>query len=89
MTPENIVTNGEIAQNKQFPLLPQCYQLFSLMILLKTLWQKGKKLLINVLGILFYFDLIVWIVLILSHMQQICSRRLWKHIDKNIENPYK
>ena len=28
MTFENIMTKGEIAQNKQFFLLPQCFQLF-------------------------------------------------------------
>ena len=27
---ENIVTKDEIAQNKQFLLLPQCFQLFSI-----------------------------------------------------------
>ena len=27
--------------------------------------------------------------LTLSHIQQICSRRLWKHPGKNMENPYK
>ena len=30
---ENIVTKGEIAQNEQFLLLPQCFQLFSVIIL--------------------------------------------------------
>ena len=28
-------------------------------------------------------------ILTLSHIQQICSRLLWKHVDKNIVNPYK
>ena len=29
---ENIVTKGEIAQNKQFLLLPQCFHIFSVII---------------------------------------------------------
>ena len=30
---ENIVTKGEIAQDEQFHLLPQCFQLLSVIIL--------------------------------------------------------
>ena len=30
---ENTVTKGEIAQDEQFLLLPQCFQLFSVIIL--------------------------------------------------------
>ena len=31
-TLENIVAKGEIVQNKQFLLLPQCFQLYSVII---------------------------------------------------------
>ena len=33
ITFENIVAKGEIAQNKQFPLMSQCFQLYKKIIL--------------------------------------------------------
>ena len=85
----NIVAKGKSAHDEEFLLIPQCFQLCSIIsyllreifIILNQMLFKGvccnfvvcEK--VSILEIRWYMNLIL-IELTLSHIQQICSRRL-------------
>ena len=78
---ENIVAKGEIARFEQFLLLSLSLKSRLLQRRQKvSIWGKGLSRLLK--SKIF----IIFLMFTFSHVQQICSRRLWKLLGKNMEN---
>ena len=86
---ENILTKEEIAHDEL--LWQQCFQLYSLIILSFYIENIHNYVLLDVSKVVccrFVVSEKRLNMLTLSHIQQICSRQLWKHLLKNMENLY-